>query len=106
MIYHKIIIEQELEYINIKNKIEMKTKTLKKDISKKTNKLIKKGKKISNDTLSGAKEKAKSTIKSASDLLNKGIDKISRKSATLKNPGPATPGHSTSLSQASKSMIR
>ena len=62
-----------------------KGKYLRKDISRKTNNLIKEGKRKTFDSWNDAKEKAENMIDSASDALNSNVEKIVRKTESLKD---------------------
>jgi gas vesicle protein len=60
-------------------------KHLRNDISRKTNELIEFGKKKTFDSLHAAEEIADSTLDSANDFLNRGREKIARKTEKVKD---------------------
>jgi gas vesicle protein len=60
-------------------------KLLRNDISRKTNELIEEGRKKTVDLWNGAEELAESTLDSANDFLNRGMEKIGRKTEKVKD---------------------
>lgn len=62
-----------------------KGKHLRHDISKKSGEIYESGRKIAVDSWNGVKETAESTLESANDILNSGMDKISRKAENVRD---------------------